>query len=143
MKAVWPDFFGSVVGAWAALGGFQTIQKCGGPTFSDGFKAPRGRPDPKNRPKKIRPDCLQVPSKPYKFIRFGNAQRPQYPINLYGLVTLTSQNPINLYCLVMEGSDHQTTPPVAVAPRPPGLLCAAATLLWEAAAPRCTSLGKP
>ena len=31
------------------------------PTFLDGFKAPRGRPDPKNRPKKFRPDCLQVP----------------------------------------------------------------------------------
>ena len=31
------------------------------PGFKDGFKAPRGRPDPKNRPKKFRPDCLQVP----------------------------------------------------------------------------------
>ncbi len=28
----------------------------------DGFKAPRGRPDPKNRPTNFRPDCLQVPS---------------------------------------------------------------------------------
>jgi hypothetical protein len=25
-------------------------------------KAPRGRPDPKHRPNKFRPDCLQVPS---------------------------------------------------------------------------------
>ncbi len=33
------------------------------PTFLDGFKAPRGRPDPKIRPKQIRPDCLQVPSR--------------------------------------------------------------------------------
>ncbi len=33
LKAVWTDLFGSVLGVWAA---------------------PRGRPDPKNRPKKCR-----------------------------------------------------------------------------------------
>jgi hypothetical protein len=37
------------------------------PTFLDGFKAPRGRPDPKNRPNKFRPDCLQVPNWPFCF----------------------------------------------------------------------------
>ena len=26
LKAVWPDFFGSVFGVWAAPGGFKTIQ---------------------------------------------------------------------------------------------------------------------
>ncbi len=30
LKAVWPDFFGSVFGVWAAPGGFETLQKCGG-----------------------------------------------------------------------------------------------------------------
>ncbi len=30
-------------------------------TKQDGFKAPRGRPDPKNRPTNFRPDCLQGP----------------------------------------------------------------------------------
>ncbi len=30
LKAVWPDFCGSVFGVWAAPGGFKTIQKCGG-----------------------------------------------------------------------------------------------------------------
>ena len=30
LKAVWPDFLGSVFGVWAAPGGFKTIQKCGG-----------------------------------------------------------------------------------------------------------------
>ena len=29
LKAVWPEFFGSVFGVWAAPGCFKTIQKCG------------------------------------------------------------------------------------------------------------------
>ncbi len=32
------------------------------PTFLGAFPGPRGRPDLKNAPKQIRPDCLQVPS---------------------------------------------------------------------------------
>ncbi len=31
LKAVWPEFVGSVFGVWAAPGGFKTIQKCRGP----------------------------------------------------------------------------------------------------------------
>ena len=55
------------VGLWGLGGpwGLENHPKMWGakpPTFLDGFKAPRGRPDPKNRPKKFRPDCLQVPS---------------------------------------------------------------------------------
>jgi hypothetical protein len=30
LKAVWPEFVGSVFGIWAAPGGFKTIQKCRG-----------------------------------------------------------------------------------------------------------------
>ena len=30
LKAVWPDFVGSVFGAWAAPGSFETIQKMWG-----------------------------------------------------------------------------------------------------------------
>ncbi len=42
------------------------------------FKAPRGRPDPKNRPTKIRPDCLQV---------------PRFEIDLVGLMGPRGENP--------------------------------------------------
>ena len=30
LKAVWPEFVGSVFGVWAAPGGFKTIEKCRG-----------------------------------------------------------------------------------------------------------------
>ena len=30
LKAVWPEFVGSFLGVWAAPGGFETFQKCGG-----------------------------------------------------------------------------------------------------------------
>ncbi len=30
LKAVWPEFYRSVLGVWAAPGGVKTIQKCGG-----------------------------------------------------------------------------------------------------------------
>ncbi len=43
----------------------EGLRKCGEakpPTFLKAFPGPRGRPDLKNAPNKIRPDCLQVPS---------------------------------------------------------------------------------
>ncbi len=35
------------------------------PTFWKAFPGPRGRPDLKNAPQQIRPDCLQVPVRPF------------------------------------------------------------------------------
>ncbi len=71
LKAVWPDFW---VRFWGlGRGGPGRPCKMWGaspPTFLDGFQATRGRPDPKNRPKKVRPDCLQVPSKRSNTDRF-------------------------------------------------------------------------
>ena len=61
LKAVWPEFVGSVFGVRAAPGGHSKMWGAKPPTFLDGLKASRGRPDPKNRPNKFRPDCLQVP----------------------------------------------------------------------------------
>ncbi len=48
LKAVWPEFFGSVLGAWAAPWGFKTIQKCGGeaPYILGWFQSPQGPPRP-------------------------------------------------------------------------------------------------
>ncbi len=42
-------------------------------TFLRAFPGRRGRPDFKNAPQQIRPDCLQLPrvTKPYEFIGFG------------------------------------------------------------------------
>ncbi len=43
LKAVWPEFVGSVFGVWAAPGGFKNHPTMWGakpPTFLDGFKAP-------------------------------------------------------------------------------------------------------
>ena len=50
LKAVWPEFFGSVFGVWAAPGGFKTIQKCRGlrpPHFWMFLKPPGAAQTPK------------------------------------------------------------------------------------------------
>ncbi len=57
LKAVWPDLFGCVFEVCPAPGPRERPA----PTFLKAFPGPRGRPDLKNAPKKVRPDCLQVP----------------------------------------------------------------------------------
>ena len=54
LKAVWPDFFGSVFGVWTAPGGFKTIQKFGGlrpPHFWMVLKPSGAAQTPKTDPK--------------------------------------------------------------------------------------------
>jgi hypothetical protein len=53
LKAVWPEFCGSVFGVWAAPGGFKTIQKCRGfrpPHFWMVLKPPGAAQTPKTDP---------------------------------------------------------------------------------------------
>jgi hypothetical protein len=45
------------------------------PTFLKALPGPRGRPDLKNEPKQIWPDCLQVPSKPNARLEIQGAER--------------------------------------------------------------------
>ena len=53
LKAVWPEFVGSVFGIWAAPGGFKTVQKRGGrssPPFWMVLKPPGAAQTPKTDP---------------------------------------------------------------------------------------------
>ncbi len=64
LKAVWPDFVGAFLRSGRPRGPGKAFQNVGGeaPTDLKASPGPRGRPDLKNAAKKIRPDCLQVPS---------------------------------------------------------------------------------
>ncbi len=73
LKAIWPYILGCVFEVRPAPGAREGPQKCGAspPAFLKAFPGPRGRPDLKNAPPKIRPDCLQVPGT-------GNLHQTQY-----------------------------------------------------------------
>ena len=67
LKAVWPEFFGSVFGVWAAPGGFKTIQKCGGlrpPHFWMILKPPEAAQTPKTDPNKSGQTAFRYPACP-------------------------------------------------------------------------------
>ncbi len=71
--------YGSFFGLAGPGGPGRTSKMCRAkpPTFVEAFPDPRGLPDFKNEPKKIRPECLQVP-------RHGS------------ITTSMAPNPINL-----------------------------------------------
>ncbi len=69
---------GSVFGGLGGPWGLSNHPKMWGakpPTFLDGFKAPRGRPDPKNRPKKSGQTAFRYPVRA-KRRKFGQAAVP-------------------------------------------------------------------
>ncbi len=64
LKAVWPDFWDSFLRSRRPRGPWKASQNVGGakaPAFLRALPGSRGRPDFKNAPQRIRPDCLQVP----------------------------------------------------------------------------------
>ena len=64
LKAVWPELFGSVFGVWAAPGGFESIQKCGGrspPPFWMVSKPPGAAQTPKTDPNKSGQTAFRYP----------------------------------------------------------------------------------
>ncbi len=64
LKAVWPDFWGAFLKSGRPRGPGKAFRSVGveAPHIFEGLLGPpRGRPDFKNAPNKIRPDCLQVP----------------------------------------------------------------------------------
>ncbi len=66
LKAVWPDFFASVFGVWAAPGGFKNIQKCGGrspPHFWLVLKLPGAAPTPKTDQQNSGQTAFRYPEK--------------------------------------------------------------------------------
>ncbi len=64
LKAVWPEFCGSVFGAWAAHGGSKNIQKCRGrspPHFWMVLKPPGAAQTPKTDPKNSGQTAFRYP----------------------------------------------------------------------------------
>ena len=77
LKAVWPEFVGSVFEVWAAPGGFKTIQKRGGRGplhFWMVLKPPGAAQTPKTDPQNSGQTAFRYPAIPESTSTSTNAQ---------------------------------------------------------------------
>ncbi len=84
LKAVWPEFFGSVFGRFSAKLGPQTPLERRGSSCSAGCtKNQPGRPSlrPFRGAKKFRPDCLQVPNGLTETVRNGRYHSEKFALH--------------------------------------------------------------